>query len=405
MAEVNSNATLEITSDTTVGTSTNEYPIQQIAGEIEITGGNTLTATELKQLSPGADLQIDAGGVLALTGHSNLGLVNAGTISESTVVNGNTFANGDSVALFVMGNATVDGGTIDAGPVLSDGSVVSTGGLISIGEDGGSTPATMTVENGATVTDTYGFLSSDPTSFGALTLTGTATTWNDASDPTDLYNTRGDMVVGYDNQSGNQPSPTPSGTAQLLVENDATLNEANDAQIGDSVDSAGSATITAGGIWNIGTSGASGGTGGFMGVGDSGSGTLVIDNDGTVNILSGTGTITQDGSVQTGKAGVGIAHDFGSDGTVIVSGGGQFDVAISSGITGSGMGVGQLGHGVLDIFNGGTVSITGGGISAGSDSTVIAVGTTVAGDGARSLSAAPSVRTEPSRAVAARVRC
>ena len=64
------------------------------------------------------------------------------------------------------------------------------------------------------------------------------------------------MLVGDDNQAGNQPSPSPSGTAQLLVENGATLNEATHAEIGDSADSAGSVTITSGGIWNIGTSGA-----------------------------------------------------------------------------------------------------------------------------------------------------
>jgi hypothetical protein len=378
---INSDATLQITSNTTVGTSTNEYPIQQIAGVIEITGGNTLTATLLKQGTPAADLQIDAGGVLDLTGHSDLGFVNDGTLSAFTVVNGITFANGNTLAMFVEGTVTVDDGTINAGPVLSGANVVSTGGLISIGQDGGGTPAAMTVENGATVTDTYGFLSSDPTSFGSLTLTGDGTTWDDESDPTDTYNTRGYMIVGGDNQASNQPSPTPSGTAQLLVENGAVLNEYSHAEIGESADSAGSATITAGGVWNIGTSGASGGPGGFLNVGDAGSGTLVVDDGGTVNILAGSGTFTLNGSQITDAAGMAIAHEAGGDGTVDVSGDGQLNITVSPTISGSGFGVGQYGHGVLDIFNGGTVSITGGGISAGSDTTVIAVGTTVAGDG------------------------
>ena len=68
------------------------------------------------------------------------------------------------------------------------------------------------------------------------------------------------------------------------------------------------------------------------------------------------------------------------------------------------MGVGQLGHGGLDIFNGGTVSITGGGFSAGSDSTVIAVGTTLAGDGTIVVGG-PSTPTARSRAAAERVPC
>ncbi len=381
LSEISIAATLQITSNTTVGGGANEYPIQQIAGEIEITNGYTLTATELKQSTPGAVLLIDAGGVLDLTGHSNLGFVNDGTLSEFTVANGSTFANGNSLAMFVQGAATVDGGAINAGPVLSGSNVVSTGGLISIGQDGGGTSASMTVENGATVTDTYAFLSSDPTSFGSLTLTGAGTTWDDASDPTDTYNTRGYMIVGDDNQSSNQPSPAPSGAAQLLVENSAVLNDYSHAEIGVSADSAGSATITSDGVWNIGTSGASGGPGGFLNVGDGGSGTLVIDNHGTVNILSGTGTFTLDGSVITSAAGMSIAHSVGGDGTVDVSGGGELNLTINPTISGSGMGVGYLGHGVLDIFNGGSVSISGGGISAGSATTVIAVGTTVAGDG------------------------
>jgi hypothetical protein len=301
LVEANNNATLQITSATTVGTSTNEYGIQQIAGEIEVTGGNTLTATFLRQLSPGADLQVDAGGVFDITGHSDLGFANNGTLTETTVVNGTTFANGDTIGLFVTGTATVDGGTINAGPVFRGTSVVSTGGLISIGQDGGGTPGAMTVENRGTVIDAYGFLSSDPTSFGSLTLTGSGTTWDDAGDPTDTLNTRGYMIVGDDNQVDNQPSPSPAGTAQLVVENDATLNEATYARIGASADSAGSATITSGGVWNIGTSAA----GGYLNVGRGGSGTLVIDG-GTVNVLAGTGTTVSNGIVGTTGQGMSI---------------------------------------------------------------------------------------------------
>jgi hypothetical protein len=83
----------------------------------------------------------------------------------------------------------------------------------------------MTVENGGTVIDTYAFLSSDPTSFGALTLTSVGTTWDDASDPTGAYNTRGHMIVGSNNLSGNVPLPAPAGTAQLVVENGATRGD------------------------------------------------------------------------------------------------------------------------------------------------------------------------------------
>jgi T5SS/PEP-CTERM-associated repeat protein len=376
LSEINPNATLQITSATTVGTSSNQYALQQIAGEIEVTGGNTLTVTDLKQDSPGATLQVDAGAVLDITGHDNLGFANSGTISTNTVVNGTAVANGNTIGLFVTGTATVDGGMIDGGPVLLHGtSVVSTGGLISIGQDGGGTPAAMTVEDGGTVIDTSAALSSDPTSFGSLTLTGSGTTWDDAGDPTDTLNTRGYMLVGNDNESANRPSPSPSGTAQLLVENGATLNEALYARIGNSPDSAGGATITSGGVWNIGTSSA----GGSLNVGYSGSGTLDI-NGGTVNVLAGTGTFTSNGTLVTTGQGMGIAHNAGSDGTVVVEGGGVLnDIASSASI--GGMGVGQFGTGELDILDGGTVAITDGGISAGSS--LGGVGTiTVGGDGA-----------------------
>ncbi len=387
LVEVNNNATLQITSATTVGTSTNLYGLQQIAGEIEVTGGNALTVQDLKQDSPGADLQIDPGGVLDILGHSNLGFANHGTLSETTVVNGTPFANGNSLALFITGTATVDDGLINAGPVTnaSNGSVISTGGLIDIGLDGGGTPSAMTVENGSTVVATYTDLSSNPTSFGMLTLTGAGTTWNDAGDPTDALNTRGYMLVGHDNQSGNQPSPSPAGTAQLVIENGATLNEALYAKIGNSLDSAGSATITSGGVWNVGTSSA----GGFLQVGNAGSGTLDIDG-GTVNVLPGNsiaaggfgaaGTYTSNGTLNTNSAGLAIARQAGSDGTVDVSGGGELNITIFPTITGSGVGVGQAGHGVLDIFDQGTVSITNGGISAG-NTLGIGDGTIIVGSG------------------------
>jgi hypothetical protein len=380
LIEANGNATLDISSNTTVGIGVNSYGVQQIAGTIEVTGGNTLTTPFLRQDSAGADLLVDAGGVLAIIGHSDLGFANNGTLTSTTVVNGTIFPTGDTIGLFVQGTATVDGGAIDAGLVLSGSSVASTGGFISIGQSGAGTPSTMTV-NGGSVTDTFSFLSSDPTSFGALTLTNSAV-WDDAGAAsgtidTDPLNTRGYMLVGFDNQSGNQPSPPPSGTAQLVVENSAALNEANYAEIGQSADSAGSATIASGGVWNIGTSAADGGTGGFLSVGNSGSGTLVID-DGTVNILAGTGTFTNNGTIGVGE-GLGIAHRVGSDGTVFVSGGGQLNIANTDSSVG-GFGVGQLGHGLLDIFSGGTVTDTNGGISAGSTATVVG-GATVIGDG------------------------
>ena len=321
LTQVSGNSTIQVTNNVTVGTTNNQYGIQQLGGEIEVTGGNTLTAPTFRQVIGGSVLQVDAGGVLSITGHDNVGLVNNGTISQNAVVSGTTFSVGNTVGVFIAGTATVNGGEINAGPVLSGTSVVTTGGFINIGVGDDGDPATMTVENGGTVIDTYAQLGSDPASFGALTLSGPGSTWDDANDPTDTYNTRGYMVVGTDTQSGNQPSPSPSGTAQLLVENEATLNEATYADIGNSADSAGSATIASGGVWNIGTAGAAS----FLNVGNNGSGTLVVSG-GAVNVANGTGTLISNGVTSTNNLGMTIGHKAGSSGTVVVENGGSLTV-------------------------------------------------------------------------------
>jgi T5SS/PEP-CTERM-associated repeat protein len=330
LTEINNNATLEITSDTTVGTSTNEYGISQIAGEIEITGGNTLTAPFLQQLSATADLQIEPGGTLAIAGHDDLGFANYGTI----------VADGNTIGMFVQGTALVDDGVIDAGPVLNGASVVSTGGFISIGQDGGGgMPAAVTVESGATVTDTYAFLGSDPTSFGSLTLTGAHTTWDDVGGPTGS-NIAGGMIVGDDDQASNGPSPLPLGTAQLVVEENATLNEATYAEIGATADSAGSATVETDGVWNIGTAGT-----GTLDVGVAGNGTLTVQSGGTLDLL-GSGSFE-------------IGQDTGGDGTVTVTDG----LLVAGSIT-----VGGAGTGSLTVGSVGTVEATG--VTVGSGSTI-----------------------------------
>jgi T5SS/PEP-CTERM-associated repeat protein len=365
LTEVSGNSTIQVTNNVTVGTTSNQYGIQQLGGEIEVTGGNMLSTPTFRQVVGGSVLQVDAGGVLSITGHDNVGLVNNGTISQNAVVSGTTFSVGNTVGVFIAGTATVNGGEINAGPGTVGANAV-TGGFIDIGVGDTGSPATMTVQNGGTVIDTYAQLGSDPTSFGALTLTGSGTTWDDVGDSTDAYNTRGYMFVGTDTQSGNQPSPSPSGTAQLLVENGATLNEATWVQIANSADSAGSATIASGGVWNIGTSGAS-----FLNVGNSGSGTLVVSG-GTVNVAAGTGTLVTNGVTSTGNSGFTIGHRVGSNGTVVVDNSGTLTVTGTGGVA-----IGQLSQGLLQVLESGTMVVAGSGISVGSS--LGGVGTVVVG--------------------------
>lgn len=221
----------------------------------------------------------------------------------------------------------------------------------------------MTVENGGTVIDISGILSSDPTSFGSLTLDasgGTGTTWYDEIDPTDTLNTRGYMLVGNDNQSTNLPSPAPAGTAELVVQNTAALVEALYAQIGNTADSAGSATITSNGVWTIGTSV----SGGFLNVGNAGSGTLTVSDNGTVDILPGTGSYTSNGTTATGGQGLEVGRSATANGTVMVFGGGVLNVDLSSSSAG-GVNIGQSGQGLMDIYGGGSVIIVNSPINVG----------------------------------------
>ncbi len=337
LTEANSNASLRIVSDTTVGAGSVPGNLIQIGGSLEVAAGNTLTTPLLRQLTTGSDLTVDAGAVLYIQGRDNPGFANAGSI---------TVQNGNSLGLFVDGTAVVDGLLFSAN-LVNAGSTVTSGGLISIGQDAGGTPATMLVQGG-TVVDTYSLLSSGPSSFGSLVLNGTATVWNDAGDATDTANTRGYMLIGVNNQAGTIPLSASAGQASLLIENGATLVEATGARIGASADSTGSVMVQTGGQWIIGTAA----SGGFLTVGDAAnaSGTLDVVG-GSVSLLSGTGSLTVNGTASAGNLGMVIGGNAGSGGIVSVQDG-------SLTVAGAGLSVGSSGSGVLDVLNQGMVSLT-----------------------------------------------
>jgi T5SS/PEP-CTERM-associated repeat protein len=377
IASQHHDTTVQITSDTTVG----PYTLTLFDGLLDVTPGQTLTASAVRMT--GGTLTVDASAVLNLTGHvvtQGIGATN-GTI---TVQQGNT-----SALRVASGDLIVSGGTINAAPGLSGG-----GGSTFIGVDGSGTPAAVTVQNNGTnagvVTDTYTQLSSDPTSFGVLTLDGNVS-WTDTIDPHDTITSTGKMIVGINNQVANSGANTPppfSNAATLLVQNGATLTDQNFAQIGASADSAGTATVQSGGVWNVGTSG--------IGVGFLGTGSLSILNGGTVAVgangvslgssataadgtitVSGTNALLTDaGGVSVGKAGHGlfevlnngtvqIAHNgiaagvsAGSSGTVIV-GGSNTPALLNLGTGASGITVGSAGQGTVEVQSGGTLQLNG----------------------------------------------
>ena len=362
LTEVSKFAALQITSSTTVGPA----GVQQIDGTIEVTGGNTLTTPSLRQLDTSTLLQLDVGSLLDITGHPNVGFADQGTIA---------IANSNTSGLQITGSLDVNGGTLNAGPTQPIGG--ATGGEIAIGYDDGATPASVTAENGAAVADTYVLLGSDPTSFGSLSLTGSSTQWTDAGDPNDLETTRGFSVIGFNNVTGNDLSGVAAGlfagTAQLSIQNGATMTEASRAYIAVSNNGvgtiaasnnvSGAVSVTTGGLWDVGFT--NGGTGGFLDVGFDGAGSLDVTNGGTVEVGNVT-TIVTAGTTITG-GGIAIAHNAGSSGTISVGGG---TLSPSMLISNDGIGVGLGGHAVLDVLSGGTVQVSNNNIAVGASAGV-----------------------------------
>ena len=347
-------ATLRVTSDT----SAPQGNLNVYSGTLVVTSGNTLSAQALQSFEPDSAITIAAGATLALSGRVNPTLVPVNGVWLASV--GNHFAD-----TFSAGTVEIDGAMI-AGPTSAAGG----GGSTAIGYDSDGS-ASVIVNQGGTVTDTYTTVGSDPTSSGTLTLNGAGASWTDMIDASDPLNSRGYMVVGYNNVSSNTPAglpaPAPIAAAQVLIENSATLTDQEAGYIADSSNSAGTVTVTSGGVWNIDVNGV-----GFLPVGDPGQGALNVLNGGTV-LIGNVGTFMSNGTTFT-AGGIGIGYS-SAGGTVTVAGAG------SQLITYGGMTVGHGGTGTLDVDNGGTVSFANYGLNIGNQTGGVGI-VTVGGTGA-----------------------
>ena len=153
---------------------------------------------------------------------------------------------------------------------------------------------------------------------------GQAASWTDTIDPNDPLNSRGYILVGFNNLSSNSGTlapPEPLAPAQLLIENGATLTDQEGGNIGYSPDSSGEVTVESGGLWDLSSSASHGA--GFADVGQSGSGTLSVLAGGSV-ALGSLGTFMSNGTTFFG-GGMGVGQNGGSSGTVIVDGDGRAD--------------------------------------------------------------------------------
>ncbi|WP_246674387.1 autotransporter domain-containing protein [Mesorhizobium sp. B4-1-1] len=245
-------------------------------------------------------------------------------------------------------------------PVIGSAGAQAAG--LSVGYSG---IGTLTIQNGGTVTNTFGIIGYGPVSKGTATVDGAGSSWTNS----------GDLYVGY------------SGDGTLAIQNGGKVSNSV-GSIGGNSDSIGAVTVD--GVGSSWTSSVN------LYVGYSGAGTLTVKNGGAVSdvqsaigYFSGsTGAVTVEGAdsswtnsgnLTVGVSGAGaltvtngggvssaagyIGYGFGSVGTVTVDGAG------SSWSSSSSLFVGVYGKGTLTVSSGGKVSNSVGYIGAESGST------------------------------------
>ncbi|MBP7951534.1 MAG: autotransporter-associated beta strand repeat-containing protein [Verrucomicrobiales bacterium] len=264
-------------------------------GDVEILFGGAYLDTNGYNVSIATGLQGTSGGSLTKQGAGTL------TLTGASSNNGSTY--------------------VEAGTLLVSAGSLSSGGDTEIGTNSGS--ATLTIQNGGTVSNTHGHISINAGSTSLATVTGTGSQW---------INSGGLSVGEY-------------GNGTLVIQNSGVVSNTT-GTIGSGTGSTGLVTVSGtGSLWTN-SSG--------LYVGNFGSGTLDIQNGGVVSNTIGT-----------------IGYGTGSTSLVTVSGAG------SQWANSSYLQVGYYGSGTLDIQNGGVVSNTNGiiGQVAGSTGLVTVSGT------------------------------
>ncbi len=343
-----------------------------------VTLANNNTYTGSTTIDPGATLQIgtatQAGsmnGTSLITNAGTFNLVNGSVTAQSFDTSAGTFNFNDGTLTIssgaytqAPGGLTIDGITSMASPLLVLAVGATTSGIQ--GNGAGATDlvvgnlhnASILVTGGSVLTNAdYAYLGFDAGAIGTVTVTGTGSAWNGGSIAVGgsgvgtLQVLAGGMVHTSDfqsfigNFSGSEGAVTISGAGSawsaadnLAVGNDGTgtlwlgaggtLTTSDGFVVAGQADGVGTVTIS-------GTSSALFNTGGEFRIGDSGTGSLVIQNGGTVVSTSSFQNV--------------IGDVAGSTGTVVVAGAG-------SSMTVSALVIGAAGSGSLSILAGGMVS-------------------------------------------------
>jgi T5SS/PEP-CTERM-associated repeat protein len=336
----NSNVQAQINNTGTAQITTSGAVAQSILLGFDVPDTGNLSTSGPGALTVSSDLAVGYGGtgVLSITNGANVSDV-SGEIGYT--IHSETGA---------TGTATVDG----------PGSTWSHSFELYVGYGTG----TLTITNGATVSDAFGYLGYFPEfpghSVGTVTVDGPGSTWTNGSD----------LSIGR------------SGTGVLNVTNGGTVTNGT-GYLGYDFGSDGTATIDgSGSTWT---------NNGFFYVGNNGSGVLHITNGGRVNSTSSFGyiswdagsqsSVTIDGSGSLWQNNAGLYVGFGGHGTLTITGGGHMsngtfaNVGFSPGANGTivvsgadsnfttggalsigGNVSGAGGTGLLQIDNSGTVS-------------------------------------------------
>ena len=248
-----------------------------------------------------------------------------------TVQNGGTVTNTE-------GNIGYASGATGTATVSGAGATWTNSADLYIGRNG---TGTLSIGTGGTVSNVVGRIGGcdncSTSASGTVTVNGAGSTWTNSAG----------MVVGY------------SGTGQLTISGGGQVNTAaTGGFVGLLQGSTGTTTVTgAGSSWNISDP---------LVVGSSGSGTLNVQNGGTVTSTSGN-----------------IALNAGSSGAVSVTGAG------SAWTTTGNLNVGGAGTGTLTVGGGGAVTVAGGAGTVGVANQAGSVGTLNIGAAPGSTAVAP----------------
>lgn len=340
-------------------------------GTVEVSGAgaqiNDNAGINVGQFGTG-DLQLLNGGSIALTGTSGINIgASAGAIG-TLLVSGNG-PGGSAPAILTLGTKGISAGVSGSGTLdVESGGTIQLNGTGGIGLGQSLAGSGLVIINGPSAVITEGTLSSG----SGIAQGGTGSSGTLLVENGGLFQMNGTGALNVGASAGGVGLAIVGGAGALISEGSLGAgigigNGGSGAKGTLEINSGG--TITLGGTGGVAIAAASGGTGlllvngpnavlnegtasNGMAVGQSGSGTLEIESGGLVT-LQATGT----------TSGIGVGQNAGGSGLILVTGS---NAALSMNTPNSSMVIGQSGHGTLTVQSGGTVTITGAGLSIAS---------------------------------------